>query len=127
MKVQVTIDIPDGWELAEPEMRPVKQGESYLHGRLVMPWDLIEPSSWPHPILRRSWTWPAWLKARWIAMDKNGLWWATQSRPILTIEMDSWWEGGPAITLRTGWFDFTPPPCTDWTQSLRENPNWREA
>ena len=30
-KATVTIDMPDGWELAEPEMRPPKKGEWFMY------------------------------------------------------------------------------------------------
>ena len=108
--VQVEVEIPDGYELAcKPiNIDPVKfKDKKHTDYRLL---------------LRPAWQWPAWLKSRWIAMDDDVGWYAFSSRPHM---LNNGW-GGKCEFLDSRLFDFTPPPCDDWTKSLRENPNWRE-
>ncbi len=71
------------------------------------------------------WQWPAWLKAEWIAMDSDGRWFAYKREPD-TVGGE-WRSGEFASFLRGDLVDFTPPPCTDWTQSKRRNPNAKDA
>lgn len=79
-------------------------------------------------ILRKSWVWPAWLKAPYIAMDDAGDWYAYPSKPVIYQGIASVWSNqhpqvsAEALT-RGKLFDFTPPPCSYWRESLRKNPN----
>ena len=121
--VEVRIEIPIGWEYVG--FRPAKSGEHVLY---VAPGNCVAShytSLLQSPlccfIVRPAWQWPSWLKARWIAMDQCGDWWAYASmepRPFGTT-----WHGTDGSRIDTDIFDFTPPPCTDWRESLRENPN----
>jgi hypothetical protein len=56
MKAQLTIELPDGWELAEPEVRCAHKGESYWdwHSHGVETWSLGDPTVGRYPILRRT-------------------------------------------------------------------------
>lgn len=124
MKAQVTIDIPDGWELAEPEVRVPRPGEWWLWNRDAMRVCKDDVLCNRYPILRRSWTWPEWLKAGWIAMDANGEWWAFTEEPVVDT-CDTYWDeyDSDVCNLSNACLDFTPPPCDDWRQSKRRNPN----
>lgn len=119
-KQMIEVDVPDGWEAVG--YRAPEIGESYLlFDGSVSTVDGV--FIYPVPILRRSWKWPPWLKAGWIAMDRNGHWYAYTHEPTpLDI---AWSSAGGATWLSSGALAFTPPPCDDWTKSLRENPNWK--
>jgi hypothetical protein len=62
-------------------------------------------------ILRKKWQWPAWLKAKCIAMDESGLIYVYEKIP--TLGRASWRNGG-------NYFCWYPeilgpaPPITDW-------------
>lgn len=71
--------------------------------------------------LKRVWQWPEWLTAEWIAMDKDGAWWAYLSEPKIGSEFWLINEHGRYIDQLL--MAFTPPPCDDWTQSKMRNPN----
>jgi len=125
-RVQVWVETPDGYELACDEMRPPKCGEHYMSafdraGVSVANRDASDPRI----IVRPTWQWPAWLKVPAIAMDKCGDWWAFNTIPTLHRSTHEW-IGECAFELIGDEVDFSPPPCTDWRQSLRLNPN-REA
>ncbi len=112
------VKIPDGYE-ATGEYRPVKVGEYYLSDA-ARGITHQGPASADFPILRRKWTWPAWLKAPYIAMDENGGWTAYNNPPYLCPGY--WNAGGRHLSSLQEMTDFTPPPCTDWRQSLTANP-----
>lgn len=122
-KVQITIEIPDGWELAEPEMRLPKIDEYYLDNKnntvVKADYDFLD---WKMPILKKSWIWPKWLKAPYIAMDCDGKWYAYSIEP--SIIGNRWSSSRGCSGLYPDIFDMeTPPTCTDWKQSLMKNPN----
>jgi hypothetical protein len=71
--------------------------------------------------IQHAWTWPPWLKATWIAMDQDGLWCACETEPVQDHAL--WMTKGNSLPLRVGLLDFHPPPCSDWRQSKRKNPN----
>ena len=76
----------------------------------------------PRLIVRRRWHWPEWLTAEWIAMDFTGKWYGYANEPeIMGNGVMAWWGNGGVCNL--SFTTFTPPPCTDWTQSKRRNPN----
>ena len=59
MKAQLTINLPDGWELAEPELRPARKGEFYVNvnangPRVEGAWTQDVPTMGHYAILRRS-------------------------------------------------------------------------
>ena len=116
--VLVEFEIPEGYELADKKARKPRYGESYLSisGK-------VGTAVWHHtystyPILREVWEWPDWLKAKHIAMDKGGEWYAYSSTPHCG---DDDWHGNGYINLALT--TFTPPECTDWKESLRKNPH----
>ena len=126
-EVQVTVEIPEGYELADSRMRQLRCGDTFLnrHGE-VETWHESWNSSCIFVIVRKAWQWPKWLKARWIAEEAVGRWYAYNEKPVCN-EVDCWQrKNGPCVYLHSSLLDFTPPPCDDWRNSLRENPNWKE-
>lgn len=124
--VSVLVEIPDNYELAEPAMRCPKVGEHYplTNGTAKASYDW---ASLPMVILRPEWKWPKELGSKFAAViqwSAEGEWFATTRMP--EMEMNGWWGScGDAVRLR--YFDWwTPPPCSDWKQSLRKNPNVKE-
>ena len=123
--VEVRLEIPIGWEYVG--FRPAKSGEHVLH---VAPGNCVashHKSRSQSPlccfIVRPAWQWPSWLKARWIAMDMGGRWYWYENEPDHEDPRDLVWRSnGEYERLSTTFMDFTPPPCTDWRESLRENP-----
>lgn len=121
-EITIKVDIPDGYE-ATGEFRFPRKGESHLewpdmNNIMVAGLDYVHKR---HIILRKKWQWPEWLKLPYIAMDHNGEWFAFSEKPT---KYDTDWDGGLfACPLSAKYFDFTPPECTDWTQSLLKNPN----
>jgi len=107
MKVKITVDIPDGWELACDEMRSVKRGEYYLWSKIPTMWLSDDLSKQVYVIIRESWQWPEWCTAKEI-------WWSEQC----------WLRGSrglyPCFTFEG--LDFIPPP--DKTK-IYQNPNWK--
>ena len=123
-EVQVTVEIPEGYELADSRMRQVRCRETFLNRRSeVETWREPSNSSCIFLIVRKAWQWPEWLQARFIAMDESGYWYAYDSP---TCDGKSHWRGRVSVPLLPSCLDFTPPPCDDWKDSLRENPNWKE-
>lgn len=117
-QITIEVDIPDGYE-ATGEFRCPELGELYI-SRGQTHQACFQNYASDHLILRKKWQWPDWLKAPWIAMDSNGTWWAYTQPP--TIDGPSWFGGDP-VRLSEYHLHFTPPPCDDWTKSLRKNPN----
>ena len=69
----------------------------------------------------KEWVWPAWLTAPWIAMDGNGKWFGYSKEPV---DLCCTFAARVAVQLSDPTaVNFTPPPCTDWTKSKRQNPN----
>jgi hypothetical protein len=77
----------------------------------------------PRIIVRPAWQWPAWLKAPWIAQDRQGSWLSFNDEPLASERRDSGWDRNEELCLNSPHIDFTPPPCTDWRESKRKNPN----
>lgn len=126
-QITIEVDIPDGYEATGEFRLPDESRECWLSNFSAV----CEPHGGratvhgPRLILRKKWQWPDWLKAPWIAMDKNGEWYAYKEQPDLMDGFVTWQSSGPAshTLIDSGMFDFTPPECTDWKQSLRKNPN----
>jgi hypothetical protein len=70
-------------------------------------------------ILRPKWHWPAWLKAKCIAMDENGCIWAYRDMPTRASQM--WIGGGNTVRWHEALLG-PAPPITDW-QTPIINPN----
>jgi hypothetical protein len=123
-KQLVEVDVPEGFEAVGHRL-PLA-GDFYINskGEVVQSPEAWNGCNGPRLVLRPEWTWPAWLKAPWIAMDSKGGWCAYQDEPRIIEGSDCW---GPQLgdwsDLLPGIFDFTPPPVTDWRQSKRRNPN----
>jgi hypothetical protein len=131
-KLEIEVEVPEGYE-ATGEFRLPKKGDYFLNscGDLNLSTNDWNNSNYMNSyanqriILRKKYQWPTWLKARYIAMDKDKGWWAYDSRPILYER--GWKIGeGRAFNLRHNLVDFTPPECSDWTKSLMENPNYQD-
>lgn len=124
-------DIPEGYEVVRFGI-PV-EGEQFLafYGmkEVVTAADISCPEMCKQRfILRPIWKPPAWLKPGWIAMDKEGRWrwYANEPEPHPDPLYPMWRnkiQGSPIDPL---WNfacvepPFTPPPCADWKQSLRQ-------
>jgi hypothetical protein len=117
--ITIELDIPDGWEFVE--YRTPKEGEYYANQYDGSPIFSSGGNLQQRIIIRTVWTWPAWLKAPWIAMDEDGLWSGCESEPF--GGRAKWMTKGNAVQLHIGLLDFTPPPCSDWKLSKRKNPN----
>lgn len=119
------VRVPEGWRIAA--YRIPLEGEHYLHdGEAV---EALADFTDDRLVLVADWRWPSWLKAGWIAMDKDGEWRAFNFRPFLDHRYEQWAEvvdgdgellGGTA--LDPDMFRFEPPPFDDWRTSLRQNP-----
>ena len=125
MKVQVTVDIPEGYELADVEMREPTEGEYFVaHNHLVQQVrDAIAYG--PRVIVRPAWKWPEFLgkDVACVWLCHSGVWWASEDIP--KQHGDYWLDHGRASRLDL--MNWTPPPCIDWRTSLRVDPNRREA
>ena len=129
---EVTIRLPkplmlDGVEY-EPtgEWRCPKAGEYYLHDT----GDVTESThGFSHTnfiILRPKWKWPSALKARWLAKNSNETYHAFAASMPEFEYGESWHgRGGISIGLPGEFIDFTPIPG-EASESLRENPDWKE-
>ena len=138
-KVSVLVEIPEGYELACENLRVPKPGEyfvnSYGHvfqvqNHCVVDGVLTRPELCvPSVIVRPAWKWPEWLLTRWVAMDSVGQWMTFDGSQPRMSDVGWTWGNDHSICLRLTdkILAFTPPPCTDWTQSLRENPKFKEV
>lgn len=121
-KQMIEIDVPDGYEVVD--YRKPCPGEEYLSavdGRVRRVESIFVDV---RPIVRPAWKWPKWLKAPWIALDSDGEWCTHRHEPFVRYGL-YWDDGhGAATHLDADLFDFTPPPCTEWKQSKRRNPNY---
>ena len=128
MIVTVKVELPEGYELASDRLRRVIFGDWYVTEGKVCKWCEQRMSSREYVIVRPVWQWPPWLKAAAIVKNAYGEWKACRTVPELCLSAGSGWdEYGTWVTLYPELFDFTPPPCDDWHNSLRVNPNWRET
>ena len=119
MPVQMCpIDIPDGWEFVK--LKELMHGDTYLSmtGEVGIADRSDEYNKHVRVILRPAWQWPEWLTAECVAMDSGGVWFSYQYEPRKTHT--GWVLGGDFHRLVLT--AFTPPPCDDWTKSLRKNP-----
>lgn len=139
MLTQVEVEdgvIPEGKELVRIGRRIAKGDQflSYPCGQLLTAeYDFDAMRS--VMIVRDKWEWPEWIRAPYIAMDSDGDWYFFASKPIATktqwlheisnIEGRLLWSSGESDSWN--FTSFTPPPCTDWRQSLRRNPNAKDA
>jgi hypothetical protein len=120
-KVSVKVEIPDGWELACDEVRQPLAGEHFINlfGSVVYQ---SHHCGDIRIIVRKSWQWPEWLKAGWIAMDEDGEWFAYSVEPEIKGNVWNPERGYKQIANLTV-LDISPPTCTDWRNSLRKNPH----
>lgn len=118
-RAQIEIDIPDDCEISEG---PVFSSALWNDNIRERPETGVICF---HVIVRRVWQWPSWLKVAAIAMDEDGCWWTFSAIPKCCDDQGQW-SGYSLWIIEQSELDFTPPPCTDWRQSLRLNPN-REA
>ncbi len=113
MKATIEIEIPDGCEIQKVSHR----SGGISNGLLVY-----------HVLIKKAWQWPAWLKARYIIMDQDGCWFASDFRPIfITTPTREYWSCTDAKCVTLALTTFEPPPCDNWRMSLRENPNLEES
>ena len=103
-KVSVLVEIPEGWELACDEMRPLVKGEWFLSEAGDARQSKVNTVN-NYIIVRKAWTWPEWCTAEEIFWDGN------------------WMRKAKGLCCVMNGLDFTPPP--DKTKSYR-NPNWKE-
>lgn len=125
--VEIEVSIPDGYIF--DCFRVPYPGDLYIVDGSVRERKCDTSIGFPCVIVRKDWVWPDWLKASWIAMDRDCEWNAFNVRPFLDHRYDKWVEAvcgdGEFIggtTLDPDLFRFQPPPCDDWTNSLRANP-----
>lgn len=117
-KAQITIDIPDGYEMHKVVDQSVGFLDDQFDGRRLLVKLLID--------VKKTWQWPAWLKCDWVARNENGRIAIGNGK---SRALEKVW--GPSADGGADYFDADSiaidlPPCTDWRQSLRLNPN-REA
>ena len=122
--ISIEIEIPNGYEFVRlGQMYDTSKGEVAVN--LPQIEDSLEPA---FVICRPEWQWPAWLKARWIAMEQDGRWFAYSVKPKLKREC---WCADNRERLgnisNPDFVSFDPPNCDDYTLSLRENPNYTQA
>lgn len=103
-KASIEIEIPDGMEVTSVEQTGIIVDRKFFTATL-----------------RKAFQWPPWLKAKAIAMEKNGCWFAYSDVPTRVDR--GWCSSGRWLFIDLEFFDFTPPEVTDWKQSLRINPN----
>ncbi len=61
-----------------------------------------------------------------VKMSQDDDWWGHMREPHLRFNAQMWVATGATghcFNLSRGFVDWTPPPCDDWTQSLRERPS----
>ena len=124
MHTTVQVEIPDGWELACDEIREPRQGEHYMSPSGVI---LCASDDYRfgerRVIVRESWQWPEWLNAAAVCKTKWNVWWACERIPTPSECPPDGWEGVGATMALGDLVKFEPPPCDDWRDSLRVNPN----
>ncbi len=122
--VQVHVPkMPEGYE-KEGEYRAPKAGEHCVNCDGTI-WVCTCDQDMPWLVVRPAWVWPAALIPPWVAMDRGGEWFAHEDEPH--VSDDGWYSTGKRIIHAPykifPLLHFTPPPCTDWRQSKRRNPN----
>lgn len=81
-----------------------------------------QPPTTGHPrlILEKLWEWPTWLKAKYIAMDADGTWYAYKMEPEVSYEI---WTTSDHVAAAFPVLGLEGPKCDAWTKSLMENPH----
>jgi hypothetical protein len=119
MKQSVTteVEIPDGYA-ATGEFRLPQPYEYYLNcfGEAKTHTD----PDYPAFILKKSWVWPKWLKAKYIAKDIDGCWFGYMLKP--RYDKNYWLPSGLFVRLPSLFFD-TEFPDVDAENSLMKNPH----
>ena len=118
MKCEIDIDLgplADEWEPVA--FRHCESDDNYVvDGQIYR-----GPTNSDRLIVRRRWKWPEWLTAEWIFCNCHETWFATNSDPV---RGNAGFQSVNAVAITSNnYFQFTHPPCTDWTQSKRRNPN----
>lgn len=124
--MQATIEIDLGQFTSEWEVvavRTPKEGEFYWYRDHAVQ-SVDDWTSEPMIIVRRKWTFPSWLKARWYYECSNGVRFVSCSKPY--IDNRQYWVHTDAAIPLGEMFDI-PKIGGDWRQSLRENPNWKAS
>lgn len=122
-KIETEVDIPDGYEFLRYGVPA--DGESFIGANGGGVLRSAGYCTYPRFIIREAWQWPPWLTADYIARAKVERWYAFTKRP--TIGVDVWYIAhGDVCCLSSGMFDFNPPPCDDWTKSLRVRPGVKQ-
>jgi hypothetical protein len=135
----VEVEIPDSFEFIRVGVP--KAGEQFLcQDSLGSCLGSLGTHSEARPydvrvIVRPAWQWPAWLACDFIAQEMDGHWHGYAMRHQgheLAANIDGWdgwltrWDLDYFASGR--FLNFTPPPpCTDWRQSKRRNPNAAHA
>jgi hypothetical protein len=101
--------------------RKAKKGESYLCETTQCVAEARDDHDRPSMIVRKKWQWPSWLAAEWIFLSPNGKWFATDKEPVARTA--NWECLGVIVCLSFHMFEFSPPPCDDWRNSKKRNPN----
>lgn len=124
-KAQIEIDLPDGQELVEIEQ----------HGDTISSGDGngVIGHVFFTAITRKAWQWPSWLLYDWLAENANGTIALGYGEPLM---VKSKWvvkvADNDMAPFRFSYvyrndYNFNLPPSTDWTKSLRLNPNRRST
>lgn len=77
-----------------------------------------------HVVVCRKWQWPNWLLCDWVARNQNGSLVLGFGEHAIDGQCHYSWGGGrdySVVDERA--IGINLPPCTDWRQSLRLNPN----
>lgn len=74
------------------------------------------------------WQWPEWLKAKWLVQVESGEWFGADTEPVLhQLYGSAYWSASGMRNWQRLASRFIGPPCTDWRQSKRRNPNWIDS
>lgn len=123
-RVQVLVDIPDGYELACDMLRVPVEGELFVgNGDCVVM--AHGDHAIPRVIIRQAWKWPSWLKCRWVARNANGLLALGFGDAVRDDSFCFWFSN---LGANKYWIVAEPTldinlPASDWQKSLRINPN----
>lgn len=117
-RAQIEIDIPDDYEIVEIE----QQGDTISSGD----GNGVIGHVFFTAITRKAWQWPAWLKCDWVARNENGRIAIGNGKAHALQKVWGPSADGGVDYVEADYLEINLPPCTDWRQSLRLNPN-REA
>lgn len=91
--------------------------------------EILKPESGSEqPVAEPAFDWAAFWKdapewCEYVAMDEDGYWYYSESKPKLFKESDGGYWGDSKKYPVSVADDKSPPTCIDWTQSLIKNPN----